>query len=200
MEPVCPHGQNDPFSGLNNPRSSHGFFGDPKFRPCICKNFSWTFIKTLPMERVGPHDQNGPFSRSNDPQSRTLPMELVGLQGQNDPFLRSNDPQCKPPFCRFLCAIVYEIFELVGPKRPVVKVKRSPEQLALTSKTTRFLGQTIPEAVLGFFGDPEFRPHFAKILPGRPLRPYLWNQLALTAKTDHFQGQTIPGASKPLFC
>jgi len=38
---------------------------------------------------------------------------------------------------------------------------------------------------------------FAKILPGRPLRPYLRSQLALTAKTAPFQGQTIPGAGKP---
>ena len=38
---------------------------------------------------------------------------------------------------------------------------------------------------------------FAKIIPARPLRPYLWSQLALTAKTSHFQGQTIPRVGKP---
>ncbi|KAG5568914.1 hypothetical protein H5410_064077 [Solanum commersonii] len=38
---------------------------------------------------------------------------------------------------------------------------------------------------------------FANILPGRPLRPYLWSQLALKAKTNHCQGQTIPRATKP---
>jgi len=38
---------------------------------------------------------------------------------------------------------------------------------------------------------------FANILPGCPLRPYLWSQLGLTAKTTHFQSQTIGGAGKP---
>ena len=37
----------------------------------------------------------------------------------------------------------------------------------------------------------------AKVLPRRPLRPYIWSQLALTAKPAHFQGQTIPRAGKP---
>ncbi|KAG5568904.1 hypothetical protein H5410_064067 [Solanum commersonii] len=35
---------------------------------------------------------------------------------------------------------------------------------------------------------------FAKILVGRPLRPYLQSQLAVTAKKAHFQGQVIPEA------
>jgi len=38
---------------------------------------------------------------------------------------------------------------------------------------------------------------FAKILPERPLRPYLWSQLSLTAKMAHFQGQMSPRAGKP---
>jgi len=40
---------------------------------------------------------------------------------------------------------------------------------------------------------------FANILPGRPLRPYLWSKLVLMAKTTHFQGQTIPEVGKPPF-
>jgi len=38
---------------------------------------------------------------------------------------------------------------------------------------------------------------FAKIILGRPLRPYLCSQLALTANTIHFQCQTSPRAGKP---
>ncbi|KAH0668388.1 hypothetical protein KY289_022881 [Solanum tuberosum] len=42
---------------------------------------------------------------------------------------------------------------------------------------------------------------FAKILPGRPVRPYIYGQLALTAKMAHFEGQTIPRAEfRPDFC
>ncbi|KAG5568917.1 hypothetical protein H5410_064080 [Solanum commersonii] len=33
---------------------------------------------------------------------------------------------------------------------------------------------------------------FAKILPGRLLGPYLWNQLALTAKTAHLKVKRSP--------
>ncbi|KAG5568903.1 hypothetical protein H5410_064066 [Solanum commersonii] len=110
MDPVGPHSQNDPFSGLNNPRI-HVIFGDPEFRPYICKNFTWTSVKTLPIEPIGPHDRNCPFSRSNDPRSRilnsflpknfswtsvnTLPMEPVGPHGQNGQFSRSNDPRSR---------------------------------------------------------------------------------------------------------
>ncbi|KAG5568916.1 hypothetical protein H5410_064079 [Solanum commersonii] len=47
----------------------HGFFRDPEFRPHNFQNFTWTSVKTLPMEPVVPHGQNGPFSRSNYPQS-----------------------------------------------------------------------------------------------------------------------------------
>ncbi|KAG5598312.1 hypothetical protein H5410_029682 [Solanum commersonii] len=134
------------------------------------------------------------------------PEQPVGPHGQNDPFSRSNDPRSSWP---------------LRPKWPILKVKRSPEQaieflkiqnfdrifskflsvcslipyqlsqLALTSKTADFQGQTIPGA--------EFRPHFSQILPGRPLIPYLWSKLALTAKTAHFQGQTIPRAGHGFF-
>ncbi|KAG5593549.1 hypothetical protein H5410_044063 [Solanum commersonii] len=48
----------------------HGFFGDLEFRPHFCQNFTWTSIKTLPMEPVGPHGQNDLFLRSNDLRSR----------------------------------------------------------------------------------------------------------------------------------
>jgi len=38
---------------------------------------------------------------------------------------------------------------------------------------------------------------FAKILPGRSLRPYLWSPFALMARMAHFQGQTSPRGGKP---
>jgi len=82
--------------------------------------------------------------------------------------------------------------------------------LALTTKTTNFIGQTSPEAgkppilpIFMCYSSPSFLVIwnfdliFAKILSGRPLRPYLWSQLALMAKTTHFQGQTISRAGKP---
>ncbi|KAG5574357.1 hypothetical protein H5410_054491 [Solanum commersonii] len=188
----------------------------------FCQNFTWTSVKTLPIDLVGPHGQNNPFSRSNDPRSRscwltqpkrpifkvkpspkqeltygaswpsppkhpifkvkrfpkqtsvkTLSIEPVGPHGQNVPFSRSNDPRSR----LYLWS-----------------------QLALTAKRAHFQGQTICRPVVhGIFGDPKFDLIFAKILPGRPLRPYLLSQLALTAKTSHFQGQTIPGVGKPPF-
>ncbi|KAH0664622.1 hypothetical protein KY285_025828 [Solanum tuberosum] len=56
-----------------------------------------------------------------------------------------------------------------------------------------FQGQTSPRADSYLI--------FNKILPGRPLRLYLWIQLALTAKMTHFQGQTSPSAEfRPYFC
>ncbi|KAG5568902.1 hypothetical protein H5410_064065 [Solanum commersonii] len=40
---------------------------------------------------------------------------------------------------------------------------------------------------------------FAKILPERPLRPYLRSNLALKAKTTHFQGKMIAGIVHGIF-
>ncbi|KAH0765401.1 hypothetical protein KY290_000690 [Solanum tuberosum] len=77
-----------------------------EFRPNFYENFTWTSVKTLPMEPVVPRCKNDPFS----------------------------------------------------------KVKRAFEK--------------------------NYDLIFAKILHGRPLRPYLWAQFALTANTIHFQGQT----------
>jgi len=81
---------------------------------------------------------------------------------------------------------------------------------ALTAKTAHFKGQTIPRdgkppllPIFICYSSPSFLVIwnsdfiFAKILPGRPLRPFLWSQLAFTAKTPHFQGQMNPEASKP---
>ncbi|KAG5588869.1 hypothetical protein H5410_039383 [Solanum commersonii] len=98
----------------------------------------------------------------------TLPMESVGPHGQNDPFSRSNEPRAE---------ITYGASWSSRPKWPILK------------------GQTDPRAgkppILPIFN---FDIIFAKILPGRPLRPYLWSQLTLTAKTAHFQGQKRPRA------
>jgi len=81
---------------------------------------------------------------------------------------------------------------------------------ALTAKTAHFKGQTIPRdgkppllPIFICYSSPSFLVIwnsdfiFAKILPGRPLRPFLWSQLALKVKTAHFQGQTISGSGKP---
>ncbi|KAG5576352.1 hypothetical protein H5410_056486 [Solanum commersonii] len=50
----------------------NGSFGDPSYRRHLCRNISWTFVKTLVMKSVGPNWQIRPFSRSNDPQRRFL--------------------------------------------------------------------------------------------------------------------------------
>ncbi|KAG5613700.1 hypothetical protein H5410_013524 [Solanum commersonii] len=175
-------------------------------------------VKSFPMEPVGPHGQNGPFSRSNDHRSRrplrpylwiqlalpaktahfkvkrypeqTLPMEPVGPHGQNYSFSRSNDIR-SGPWNFWLSEISTSVF-------PKFYSDVCEDQLALTAKTTHFKGQTILEegkpTILPIFN---FNLIFAKILRGRPLRPYLWSQLALLTKMAHFQGQTIFEEGKP---
>ncbi|KAH0646397.1 hypothetical protein KY284_034281 [Solanum tuberosum] len=96
------------------------------------------------------------------------------------------------------------------PKRPIFKVKRSPEHnsdhiFAWTSIKTLPIEPVSPNGQNVTFSksnDPGTEIQnsnliFAKILPRRPLTPYLWSQFALTAKTAHFQGQTIPRAEFP---
>ncbi|KAG5568910.1 hypothetical protein H5410_064073 [Solanum commersonii] len=135
----------------------HGIFGYPDFRPNFFQNLTWTSVKTLSIEPIGSHGQNGSFSRLNDPQSRTLPMELVGPYGQNDPFSRSNDLQSRIPISYLL-----KFYLDIQPVHP--PFCRCSYAL-----------------INGIFDDPKFDLIFAKILPGCPLRPYLWSQLALKA-------------------
>ncbi|KAG5574360.1 hypothetical protein H5410_054494 [Solanum commersonii] len=68
MKPVVPHGQNDPFSRSNEPRSS--WPSRPK-RPIlkVKRSLEQTSVKTLDMQPVGPHSQNVPFSWSTDYRS-----------------------------------------------------------------------------------------------------------------------------------
>ncbi|KAG5598147.1 hypothetical protein H5410_039379 [Solanum commersonii] len=78
MEPVGPHGQNDPFSRSNDPRDvlsdlSYGasWPSQPKGPIFKVKRASkQTSVKTLVIEPIGPHSQNGPFSRLNKTRSR----------------------------------------------------------------------------------------------------------------------------------
>ncbi|KAG5628344.1 hypothetical protein H5410_000061 [Solanum commersonii] len=223
MELVGPHGQNGPFSRSNNPRIC-GFFGDTKFRPYFCQNVTWMYVKTLTIELVGPHGQNGPFSRiltSFLPKfyldiHKTVPMEPVDPHKQNNPFSRSNDTRSRPYLWSQL-ALTSEMAHFHGQTIPrnsnLNFAKNLPgyplrpylwSQLTITNKTTDFYGQTIPGADLTYVANWPSRPkqyifknsdlNFAKILPGYPLKPYLWSQFTIIAKTAHFQCQTIPRA------
>ncbi|KAG5568919.1 hypothetical protein H5410_064082 [Solanum commersonii] len=106
----------------------------------------------------------------------------------------------------------YLIFSKILPRRLLGTYLWN--ELALTAKMTHLKGQTIPGVkrseqvnaqfcryscaiVNGIFDDPKFDLIFANILPGLPLRLYLWSQLALKAKKAHCQGQTIPESAKP---
>ncbi|KAG5600581.1 hypothetical protein H5410_031951 [Solanum commersonii] len=62
MEPVSHHGQNEPFSRSNEPRS-----GIPT---SFFLKLTWESVKTLVIELVGHHGQNNPFPWSNEPHSR----------------------------------------------------------------------------------------------------------------------------------
>ncbi|KAG5569105.1 hypothetical protein H5410_058871 [Solanum commersonii] len=181
----------------------NGIFGDPKFRSHFFQNFTWTSVKTLPMEPVGPHGQNDPFLRSNNPQSRQTPI-LPIFMGY----------KFQPHFCQ---NVTYTFVNTL-PMEPV-----GPH-----GQNIPFLRSKIPGAVYGFFGNLELRSYFCqnftwrsvKTLPmepfdphdqtgpfsgsneprsRRPLRPYLWSQLALMDKTAHFQGQTISEAVNGIF-
>ncbi|KAG5569108.1 hypothetical protein H5410_058874 [Solanum commersonii] len=173
----------------------HGIFGDPKLPPHFCKNFNWTYVKTLHMELVGPYNQNSSFSRSNDLESswpsrpkwpilknklspeQTLPMELIGPHDKNDPFSRSNESRSISPSLLMIgnCDLIFTKNFPGHPLRPYLWI-----QLVLTDKLAHFHGQTIPGAVHEIFGDPEFRPHFCqniawtsvKTLPMEPVGPH----------------------------
>ena len=122
-----------------------------------------------------------------------------------------------PPFYRFSCAIFRGFFGYpkFGPHfcknftwtsaktLPMGPVCPYGENDSFWVKTTPGAGKP---PILPFFmcySSPSFLVIwnsdfiFAKILPGRPLRPFLWSQLALKVKTAHFQGQTISGSGKP---
>ncbi|KAG5569107.1 hypothetical protein H5410_058873 [Solanum commersonii] len=150
----------------------HEIFGDLEFLPHFCHNLTWTSVKTISIELVGTHSQNDPFSRSNDPRSRTLPMDLVRPNGQNGPFSRSKISGAN---------LTYGANWPSRPKWPILRVKRSPEKS------------------MGFLVIHNFDLIFAIILPGRPLKPYLWSQLALTAITAHFKSKMILEAVHGIF-
>ncbi|KAG5574358.1 hypothetical protein H5410_054492 [Solanum commersonii] len=155
----------------------NGLFDDHELQYHYSLNISWTSSKTLAMEPVGPHGQNDPFSRLNKPRSG------------------------KPLFCQFSYAIVHGFFgdPNVRPPFYAKNFHGRPlrpflwSQLAITTKTAHFEGQTNPGAVNplfcqfsyaivhGFFGDPK-------------------SQLAITTRTAHFKNQTTPEKVNPLFC
>ncbi|KAG5600593.1 hypothetical protein H5410_031963 [Solanum commersonii] len=109
---------------------------------------TWMSVKTLANELLGHHGQHDPFSRSNEPHNtdpeiqrqffqkftwtfvKTLAIKPVGHHSQNDPFSRSNDCQSRRQFSQIFygCPLRHLLWS----------------QLALTSKTSHFQGQTSP--------------------------------------------------------
>ncbi|KAG5574359.1 hypothetical protein H5410_054493 [Solanum commersonii] len=113
------------------------------------------------MKPVGPNDQNDPILRSKEPRSsyganwpsrskrpifmikrspKQMPvkifnMEPVGPNGQNGLVSWSNNLQTS-----------YGANWPSWQKCPILKVKRTPEQLALTTKKAYFQDQTSPGA------------------------------------------------------
>ncbi|KAG5568920.1 hypothetical protein H5410_064083 [Solanum commersonii] len=151
---VGPHGQNNPFYGQTVAGAVHGFFGEPEFQPHFCQNFTWTSVKILPREPVSPQGQNDPFSGLKSSERPLKPylwsqLDLTAktahFQGQMIP--RAGKP---PPFCRFSCAIVNEIFcqefrtHFCQNFPGLLLIPYLWSQLALMAKMTNFQGQTIP--------------------------------------------------------
>uniref|UniRef100_M1AVU6 Uncharacterized protein n=1 Tax=Solanum tuberosum TaxID=4113 RepID=M1AVU6_SOLTU len=176
MEPVGPHGQNDPFSRSNDPRRRiltsflHKFFMNVRYDlncGAVGPHRAGTIIKTLAMEPVGPHGQNDSFSRSNAPRSRIRTSFL--LKSFMDVRLDLNYGDSLP----------------LRLKRPIFKVKRTPEQV--NPLFYRFSFAIIHH----LFGDPEFRTHFCRNLSWTFVKTL---SMKPGAKTDHFQRQLSPGA------
>ncbi|KAG5569106.1 hypothetical protein H5410_058872 [Solanum commersonii] len=202
----------------------HGFFGDLIFRPHFCENFTWTSVKTLPMEPIGPYGQNVPFSRSNDLQSRILPGRSLrsylwcqlALSTKTSHFQSQTiHGAAKPPFNRFSKSVRILPMELVEPHGQNGPISR------LNDPRSRIPTSFLPKYYLDVRSDHtygaswpsrpkrpifkviwNFDPIFPKILPRRPLRHFLWSQLTLTAKMAHFQGNGIFSDPKfrPHFC
>ncbi|KAG5613726.1 hypothetical protein H5410_013550, partial [Solanum commersonii] len=223
MDPLALTAKPAHFQRQTNPRAVHGFFGNLEFRPHFCQNYTWTFVKTFPMEPVGPHGQNRPFLKSNDPRSRIstsfVPKFNVDVledltYGANLTYEASWTSRPKRPIFKNFDLI----FAKILPRRPLRHYLWS--QLALTAKTTHFQSQTNPRADLTYGASSSSRPkrpifkvkrspeqtlHMEPVGPhsqNNPFsrsndarsRPYLWSQLTLTAKMAHFQRQRIPGA------
>ncbi|KAG5588773.1 hypothetical protein H5410_049207 [Solanum commersonii] len=199
MEPVDPHAQNDPFSMLNESRSSQlalsaitsHFQGETNPGAEI---FSRTSIMTLSMDPVETHGQNIPFSRSNKAQSRpylwsqlALTVKMSHFQGQTNPGGDFSYGASQPSW----------------PKRPIFKVKRASLQtLAMEPVGTH--GQNVPFS----WSNEPWRRNFSwtsvKILVMKPVGPHGQNspfsmsidlrssQLALTAKRPIFKVKQSP--------
>ncbi|KAG5604947.1 hypothetical protein H5410_026439 [Solanum commersonii] len=107
MEPVDPEpltAKPAHFQGQTNPRSKHT---SPFFQiSCAIVHGFLTSVTTLAMEPVGPKDQISPFSRSNEPRK----------------FRRQ---KCRNISWAFVNTLAMEPRR---PNRPILKVKRSPEQ------------------------------------------------------------------------
>ncbi|KAG5578677.1 hypothetical protein H5410_049304 [Solanum commersonii] len=171
MDLVVPHGQNGPFSRVNDPQSRvNGIFGVLEFRPHFVQNFTWISVKTLPMGPIGPHGQNDPFSRLNDPRNSLLALTANTFHFQGQMIPRTD--------------LTYRASWPSRPKRLIFKVKSSKSRLTrhfADLRSMKFLVIQNSDLI------------FAKILPGRPLRPYQFSQFSLITKMAHFQGETIPG-------
>ncbi|KAG5578700.1 hypothetical protein H5410_049327 [Solanum commersonii] len=115
--------------------------------------------QTLVMESFSHHGQNCPFTRSNEHRSRVV--EPVGHHGQNGPFTRSNDLRSSlSPW----------------PKRPICKIKRSPEH------STKF------------YGDPKCRRYFCQKITWNFVKTLVMEPVGRHDKTTHLQGKTSPRA------
>ncbi|KAG5613684.1 hypothetical protein H5410_013508, partial [Solanum commersonii] len=184
MEPSVPHGQNVPFSRSKVPQLdlNYGVSWPSRPKHPILK-VKGSPEQTLDIDFVNPHGQNILFSRSNEPGAdvwQTLAMETVDPHCQNVPFSRSNRPRISCPS---------------RPKRPIFKVKRPLEQLALTAKTAHFQSQTTLGANLSYGANwpsrpkrtiCEVKPPAEKTLGMEPVVPQ--------GQMSHLQGQTNPEA------
>ncbi|KAH0780403.1 hypothetical protein KY290_000001 [Solanum tuberosum] len=67
-----------------------------EFRPHFCQNFTWTSVKSLPIEQLSLTAKPAHFLGQKIPRAvRTLAMEPIGTHGQNGPFAKSNELQSR---------------------------------------------------------------------------------------------------------
>ncbi|KAG5593562.1 hypothetical protein H5410_044076 [Solanum commersonii] len=142
------------------------------------------------MESVNPHGQNNSFSRSNKPQSKphfcqkiswtsvkTLAMEQVGPHGQTAHFQVQTNLRAD---------LSYGACWPSQPKRPIFKVKRTPEKINPHFACFLVLYFTI------FFGDPKFWPYFSQNFTRTSV-----NTLAIEPVCPHCQNGPFSRSNKP---
>ncbi|KAG5588772.1 hypothetical protein H5410_049206 [Solanum commersonii] len=212
MEPVGPYGQNNPFSRSNVPPSRNSTSFLPKFLMDIRLDISYG--------ASCPSRPKWPIFKVKRPLDQlwsqlALTAKLAHFQGQTSP------EASKPPILPIFRTLVMEPISPYSQNDPFSRSNEPwSSQLALTTKTTYFQGQTSLRADLSYGSSWPSRPTqpifkvkiaheqsmnflviqnfnliFTEFFCGCSLTPLLWSQLALTAKTTHFQGQTNPGAN-----